>query len=328
MPDGEDLDSHPGDRLKRRRLVLRQFRLLTSGCSGESTIQPGCRREVLRSGDHRTVAVAVPLEGKEPGPALDQIKEHTRVPAVLGRRELDPSGKRYPDGKDLLFHHLPDRPAGEDLIVCRAMADRLGLFHVFEHPSILLDGIVDPGRQHPVHHLVVTHILDLCEPPDAPFGDGADTEFSLRRQGPVLDRFAEVRGRGLQDLLKVVGERDVVEEEDGSGTEAVVVVERFVRDGAFEFVIIRDEVLHRRAGMGLPLSGVAGDGDVQPVRVLDRLGGKRHHEALRDGSIADVFPVERVEEERERVAAPEDLKGSFTVFVRRRRSGLLLLHSP
>jgi hypothetical protein len=244
-PDGEDLDPHALDRRKRRGLVLRQFGLLAAGFAVEGTVESCRRREVFFPGDHRPVAVAVALEKEEPGPALDQVKEHARVPAVLGRREPYPPGKRDPDGKDLLFDDLPDRPAGEDVVLFRAAAGRLGLLHVVEHSSILVDGVVDPGREHPVHHLVVADLLDLRKPPDAPLRDGADPELALGREGPMLDRLAEVCGRGLEDLLEVVGEGDVVEEEDGAGPEVVVVVERFVADGALEFVGVGDEVLHR-----------------------------------------------------------------------------------
>ena len=202
---------------------------------------------------------------------------------------------------------------------------------------VLLDGIVDPDREHPVHHLVVADTLDLCEPPDAPLGDGADPEFPLGRDGAVHDRLAEVRRRRFEDLLKVVGECDVVKEEGGAGPEVVVVVERLIRDGALEFIGIGDEILHRRAGVGLPLPRVAGDGDVEAVCVLDRLGGKGHHEALRDRPVADMAPVEGVEYERERVAGLEDLHRSPVMLVQgwggffrhhlclRRTGGFLLL---
>ncbi|OPZ32427.1 MAG: hypothetical protein BWY99_02775 [Synergistetes bacterium ADurb.BinA166] len=142
----------------------------------------------------------------------------------------------------------------------------------------------------------------------------------------MLDRFAKVCRRGLEDFLEVVGERDVVEEEDGPGPEVVVVVERFVGDCALEFVGRRDEVLHRCAGMGFALPGVAGDGDMKAVRVLDRLRGKGHRETLRDGPVADVPGVEGVEEEGERVTVAEDLDSSFIVFVDGRRGWWLLLH--
>ena len=78
--------------------------------------------------------------------------------------------------------------------------------------------------------------------------------------------------------------------------------------------------------MGLPLPRVAGDGDVEAVRVLDRLGGKGHREALGDDPVADMALVEGVEQERKRVAGPEDCKSPLAVFVRsgRRKDGLLL----
>ncbi len=196
---------------------------------------------------------------------------------------------------------------------------------MLEDPFVLLNGIVDPDREHPVHHLVVADILDLGKPPDAPLRDGADPEFPLGREGPVLDRLPEVRGRRLENFLEVVGEGDVVEEEDGAGPEVVVVVERLVRDGALELVGPGDEVLHRRAGMRFAFARVAGDGDVQPVRVLDRLRGEGHRETFRDGPVADVAPVEGIEEEGERVAVPEDLEGTLAVLIIGRGRDRLLL---
>jgi hypothetical protein len=67
--------------------------------------------------------------------------------------------------------------------------------------------------------------------------------------------------------------------------------------------------------MGLPLARVAGDGDVEAVRVLDRLRGEGHREALRDGPVADVALVEGVEEEGEGVAVLEDRKGTLVMLI-------------
>ena len=87
--------------------------------------------------------------------------------------------------------------------------------------------------------------------------------------------------------------------------------------------------------MALPF---AGDGDVEAVRVLDRLRGCREGQALGDGSVADVGLVERVEYETERVAVCEDCKGAPAVLARglggvlRRTGGFLLppglVHPP
>ena len=65
--------------------------------------------------------------------------------------------------------------------------------------------------------------------------------------------------------------------------------------------------------MALPF---AGDGDVEAVRVLDRLRGYREGQALGDGSVAGMGLVERVEQEAERAAVREDCKGAPAVLVR------------
>ena len=225
-PDGEDLDPHLRHRRERRGLVPGEFGLLTASRPGESGVEVCCRPEILLPGDHRPFVVAVPLQVKEPGMTLDQVKEHARVPAVGRGREPYTPGERDPDCEDLLPHRLPDRLTNEGIISRRIPAGRLPLLHVLKHPPVLLGRVVDPDREHPVHHLVVARVIDLGEPPDAAGRDGADPEFALGRQGPVLDRFPEVCGRGFQDLLEVFRECNIVEEKDGAGLEVVVVVER------------------------------------------------------------------------------------------------------
>ncbi len=54
---------------------------------------------------------------------------------------------------------------------------------------------------------------------------------------------------------------------------------------------------------------------MQPLCVRHRLRGDGHHQALRDGPVADVAFVEGVEEEGERVTALEDLDGTRLVLV-------------
>ena len=218
---------------------------------------------------------------------------------------------------------LPDLPADHDIgvLAVAIVLPGLPLLHVLEDPLVLFEGVVDPDREHPVRHLVVPGILDLREPPDAPLGDAADLEFPVGGHRLVLDAHPEVRGCGLEDLLKVIGEGDIIEEEDGSGLEAAVVVEGLVRDRAGEAVLLRDLLEHGGAGVALPLPGVPGDGDVEAVRVLDRLGRKRHHETFRDCPVADMGFVEGVEEEREGVAVLEDLSCPAAVLIIHRCQG-------
>jgi len=124
--------------------------------------------------------------------ALDQVKEHRGVPAVRDVRELDPEGEGDPDKDPLLLQDRPERPAGEDVrVVASPVHACFRLLEVLEHPSVLLGRVIDPDRQHPVHHLVVAGVLDLGEPPDAPFGDRADPELPVGRDGSVLDRLVE-----------------------------------------------------------------------------------------------------------------------------------------
>ncbi len=134
----------------------------------------------------------------------------------------------------------------------------------------------------------------------------------------MLDSHAEVRGSSLEDLLEIIRERDIIEEEDGAGLEVVGVVESLVRDRPGETVLLRNLLEHGGAGVGLSLAGVARYRDMKAVCVLDRLRRDREGEALRDGAVADMGPVEGVEHERERVAGPEDLKSTLVVLVGRR----------
>ncbi len=232
-----------------------------------------------------------------------------------------------------LLEDPPDRPADGEvrIFAVAAVFSCLPLLHVLEHPRVLLEGVVDPDGEHPVCHLVVPGVFDFRQPPDTPLGDAADLEFPVGGDGLVFDAHAEVRGCGFENLLKVVGERDVVEEEDGPRLQAAVVVERLIRDGPGEAVLFRNLLEHGGAGVSLALPGVARYRDVEAVRVLDRLGRKGHREAFRDGSVADMAPVEGVEEEGERVAGPEDRECLFAVLVARRGRSwcrLLLLCRP
>ena len=86
VADGEEIDAHLCDGRERRGLVLRELHLLAPGRAGEGGVEPRCRHEVLFPGDDPSVIAAVPLEVEEPGVALDQVKEHGGVPAVLSHR--------------------------------------------------------------------------------------------------------------------------------------------------------------------------------------------------------------------------------------------------
>ncbi len=77
----------------------------------------------------------------------------------------------------------------------RAIALRLlaGLnpLQMLQHRPVLLGRVVDPDREHPVHHLVVARVLDLGEPPDAPLRDAADPELPVRGERLVLRRVVD-----------------------------------------------------------------------------------------------------------------------------------------
>ena len=337
-PDGECLPPHPGDSGERCRFVPGHLRVLPAAVPVDCSVEACCRIEVLPGRLDPDIAVCLlplPLQEPEGRVALDQVEEHRWVPAVRDVRELDPPGEGDPDEDPMLLHDRPERPAGRDIrVVTSGWSARLRLLEVLEHAPVLLGRVVDPDRQHPVHHLVVTRVLDLREPPDAPLGYRTDPELPVGRDGPVLDGFVEGRGGRLQNLLQVVGERGVVEEDHRPRPEVVGVVERLVRDGAGEFVVLRDEVEHCGAGVALPFAGVAGDGDVQSPGVCHRLRGDGHDQALRDGSVANVAPVEGIEEERERIAGPKDLDGTRLMFIldengrRKRRQLSFFLRDP
>ncbi len=209
----------------------------------------------------------------EEGGGLDQVKEDARVATVGGGGEVHPFRVWDGDMEALLFEDPPDRPADREVGIFRIIValSCLPILHVLKHPCILFERIVDPDRQHPVRHLVIPGILDLCQPPDTSLGDAADLELPVGGDGLVLYAHAEVRSRSLENLLEVIGERDIIEEEDRAGLEAVVVVESLVRDGAGEAVLLRNLLEHGGTGMGLPLPGVPRYRDMEAVCVLDRL---------------------------------------------------------
>ncbi len=71
--------------------------------------------------------------------------------------------------------------------------------------------------------------------------------------------------------MHIIREADIIEEDHRPRQEFVVVEEGLVRDGPLQAVCLREEPEHRVAGMGLPLAGVPGDGDVQAAGVCHRL---------------------------------------------------------
>jgi len=104
--------------------------------------------------------------------------------------------------QDLFLHELPDCSADKDVGIFSGISFlRLGRFQVGEDRCVLIGRVIDPDAEHPVHDLVVTGQLHLCQPPDAPLGDGADPDLPVAGERPVLDRLPEARCRRLQDLL-------------------------------------------------------------------------------------------------------------------------------
>ena len=73
------------------------------------------------------------------------------------------------------------------------------------------------------------------------------------------DRFIEVRGRGLQDLLDGIGQISVVTHQDGPGGEVGHVIERLVAHRALYFVPVRDLPHHLLESVGLALAGFPRD---------------------------------------------------------------------
>ncbi len=178
----------------------------------------------------------------------------------------------------LLLQDLPECPAGEDIWVQVRVTGRHGLpfLHVFEHCPVLVGRVIDPDREHPVHDLVIAYALYLRKPPDATGRDGADPHLPVGGDSPVLDRLPKTGSGSLQDLLQVVGERDIIKEKDGPWPELVMVVEGLVRDCALHPELFGKEREHGVAGMGLALPGVPGDRDMQPSGIGHRLRGNRH----------------------------------------------------
>jgi len=128
------------------------------------------------------------------------------------------------DVQDLLLHELPDRPADKDVGIFSGISFLcLGRFQVGEDRCILGGRVIDPDAEHPVHDLIVSGQLNLCQPPDAPLGDGADPDLPVAGEGPVLDRLPEARGCRLQNLLQVLREGHVIEEEDRPRLDRMVV---------------------------------------------------------------------------------------------------------
>jgi len=82
--DGKNLESHLRDAVKGGRLVPSLLRLLGPGITGQVQEEPAGILEVLAGGDDAPVLIPVPLEEEEPRMALDQVKEHPGIPAVLG----------------------------------------------------------------------------------------------------------------------------------------------------------------------------------------------------------------------------------------------------
>ena len=82
--DGEDLESHLRDAIKGSRLISGLLRFLSPGIPGQIQEEPSGVLEVLAGGNDAPVLVPVPLEEEEPRVALDQVKEHPGISAVLG----------------------------------------------------------------------------------------------------------------------------------------------------------------------------------------------------------------------------------------------------
>ena len=258
--------------------------------------------------------------------ALDQVKEHAGVAPVVRDGKTDPFCKRDLNPPDSAFENFPDGPADRHVrvIINREGCTRFRPLPVFKNSPVLGGRVVYPDGKHPVHHLVVTDTLDLRKPPDAPLRNRADLQLPFTGECPVFDRLPEVGGGGFEQFLHVVGETDVIKEEDGACPQGIVVEERLIRDGALQPVLLREQPDHCVAGMGLALAGGAGDGDVQAGGVLDGLGGNGHDEAFCDRPVTDMFAVEYVEEEGKGVACGEDFEGPLPVFLtlgRRVRQG-------
>jgi hypothetical protein len=134
----------------------------------------------------------------------------------------------------------------------------------------------------------------------------ADPDLPVAGESPVLDWLPEARGRLLQDLLQVLRKGHVIEEEDRSRFDGVV-VEGLVKDRSLQLKLLGKEVEHRPAGIGLPFPGVPRDGNMEALGVHDRLRGDREHEALSHDPVAHMVPVEDIEKERDRITGAQDL---------------------
>ena len=324
--DGELLPPAVLDDHQQVRLPLGELGGLPTGGPVEEPVDPGRLEEVLpgsvEAGDALN-DLLLPLPVPEEGMGLDQVQEHLGVPPVVVLLELDAGCEGDRDEEPPLPEVLPHRPADPDLVgfpVAVAGDLLVAEEDPCEHPPVLLRGVVDPTGEHPVEDLVVTGALDLCHPPDAPLGDGADEPLTVPADGAVDERLPEGGRHAFQDLLHLVGERGVVEHDHAAGLQAVMVEERLVAHRPLEPEPLRDLPEHRSERMALALPGFAGDGDVQSVGIDHRPGGKGEDEALSDRGIAFVVKGKRPEHLAQGVAGGEDLKRFFH-FRRRCRWG-------
>jgi len=210
--DRELRPASPHDGINEVGLPPGEFCLLSSRHPIEEC-EESCRfLEIRYSGKDardRTLLLPFPLHEPQHGVCLDEVEQHLRVPTVFRRTEPDLRRERDHDVEPLLPDKLPECLADEDFRPL--LPGPPGQFlvtgeDVGEHAGVLLGGVVDPAGEHPVLDLIIACSLHLRDPPDTPLRDGADPDFPVRRDGPVLDGFPETRGRSLEDLLDLLGE--------------------------------------------------------------------------------------------------------------------------
>lgn len=100
---------------------------------------------------------------------------------------------------------------------------------------------IDPAGDHPVEELVVTWPLGLRHPPYATLWDGADPHPPFPRHGPVLNRLPDAGGRGLENLLHLIGERCAIEHNHWARLHTIQVVELGKQNTSFDSAYSEDQ---------------------------------------------------------------------------------------